>query len=90
MTLPLIRPALLVAVVFRVIFAVRTFDTIWILTKGGPVRGTEVLATFLYQQSFRYWELGAAAATAWVMLLVTTAAAAWYFVVLRRVARDAG
>ena len=89
-TLPLIRPALLVAVVFRVIFAVRTFDTIWILTKGGPVGGTEVLATFLYQQGFRYWELGAAAATAWVMLLVTTAAAAWYFVVLRRVARDAG
>lgn len=58
-TLPLIRPALLVAVVFRVIFAVRTFDTIWILTKGGPVGATEVLATFLYQQGFRYWELGA-------------------------------
>jgi ABC-type sugar transport system permease subunit len=88
-TVPLIRPALLVAVVFRVIFALRTFDTIWILTKGGPVGGTEVLATYLYQQGFRYWELGAAAATAWVMLGVTTMAAAWYFVALRRAAADA-
>ena len=85
-TLPLIRPALLVAVVFRVIFAVRTFDTIWILTKGGPVGATEVLATYLYQQGFRYWELGAAAATAWVMLAVTAVAALWYVVTLRRAA----
>jgi len=83
-TLPLIRPALLVAVVFRVIFAVRTFDTIWILTKGGPVGATEVLATFLYQQGFRYWELGAAAATAWVMLALTALAAFWYLLTLRR------
>jgi len=83
-TLPLIRPALLVAVVFRVIFAVRTFDTIWILTKGGPVGATEVLATFLYQQGFRYWALGAAAATAWVMLALTALAAFWYLLTLRR------
>lgn len=86
-TLPLIRPALLVAVVFRVIFAVRTFDTIWILTRGGPVGATEVLATFLYQQGFRYFELGAAAATGWVMLALTALAAAWYLLTLRR---DAG
>ncbi len=83
-TVPLIRPALLVAVVFRVIFALRTFDTIWILTRGGPVGGTEVLATYLYQQGFRYWELGAAAATAWVMLAVTALAASWYMATLRR------
>lgn len=70
-TFPLIVPALLVAVVFRVIFALRTFGIIWILTAGGPARATEILSIYLYKESFRYFHFGKGSAVAWFMLIVT-------------------
>ena len=69
--LPLIVPAFLVALVFRIIYVFRTFGIIWILTKGGPVGATEVLSIYLYKQGFRYWNFGVAAAVAAVMLVLT-------------------
>ena len=53
-TLPLLVPAMLVAIVFRYIFAFRIFSEVWLLTGGGPARTTEVLAVYLYRQAFRY------------------------------------
>jgi multiple sugar transport system permease protein len=46
-TLPSIAPAVLIAMLFRYVFAFRIFTEVWLLTGGGPVRQTEVLATFL-------------------------------------------
>jgi len=70
-TLPLITPALLVGLIFRVIFALRTFGIIWILTQGGPGHGTEVLSIYLYKESFRYFHFGKGSAVAWFMLIIT-------------------
>jgi multiple sugar transport system permease protein len=70
-TLPLISPALLVALVFRTIVAVRVFAEIYVLTKGGPFRATEVLALYLYKEGFTYFSWGSAAAVGWLMLLIT-------------------
>jgi len=70
-TLPLIAPALMVAIVFRVIFALREFGIIWILTQGGPGRGTEILSVFLYKESFRYHHFGRGATIAVFMLIIT-------------------
>jgi multiple sugar transport system permease protein len=70
-TFPLITPAVLVAMVFRLIFSFRTFDVIWIMTKGGPARATEVMAIHLYLRGFYYWDYGAASAIAWIMLIIT-------------------
>jgi multiple sugar transport system permease protein len=77
-TLPLLVPAMLVAVVFRYIFAFRIFSEVWLLTGGGPARTTEVLAVYLYRQAFRYSDFGAAAATGWLMLLASLLMGAWY------------
>ncbi len=68
---PLITPALLVGLAFRVIFALRTFGIIWILTRGGPARGTEVLSIYLYRETFRYYRFGKGSAIAWIMLALT-------------------
>lgn len=77
-TLPLLVPAMLVAVVFRYIFAFRIFSEVWLLTGGGPARSTEVLAVYLYRQAFRYADFGAAAATGWLMLIASLLMGAWY------------
>jgi len=70
-TLRLIMPAILIAVLFRYIFAIRTFAEIWLLTEGGPARLSEVLAIYLYREVFKYHQFGVAAATGWFMLLMS-------------------
>lgn len=77
-TLPLLVPAILVALVFRYIFAFRIFSEVWLLTGGGPARTTEVLAVYLYRQAFRYADFGAAAATGWLMLIASLLMGSWY------------
>ena len=76
-TWPLLVPAMLVALVFRYIFAFRIFSEVWLLTGGGPARSTEVLAVYLYRQAFRYADFGAAAATGWLMLLASLLMGSW-------------
>ena len=61
-TLPMIRPAIVVAMVFRVIDALKTFDIIWVITQGGPGFATETLNIYIYKQNFEAGGLGYAAA----------------------------
>jgi multiple sugar transport system permease protein len=70
-TIPVMLPAILVAVLFRYIFAFRIFSEVWLMTGGGPARQTEVMAVYLYG-------FGAAAATGWLMVLVSVLFAAYY------------
>jgi multiple sugar transport system permease protein len=77
-TIPLLMPAIMVAVMFRYIFAFRIFSEVWLLTEGGPARRTEVLAVYLYRAAFRYHDFGAASATGWMMVLLSFAIAAVY------------
>ena len=81
-TVPIIMPAILISLLFRYIFAFRTFGEVWILTKGGPFRSTELLSIYLYKHGFVYFEFGTAAAVAWVMIIITLLIAAYYFRVM--------
>lgn len=83
-TLPLLVPSILLAMIFRLVFAFRLFEEVWLLTKGGPARLTEVLAVYLYQQGFRYAEFGAAAATGWVMVAGSLLLASFYLYKMHR------
>lgn len=69
--LPAIMPALLIALMFRYITAMRIFGEVWLLTEGGPARLTEVLAVYLYREAFRYHAFGVGAATGIAMLLIS-------------------
>ncbi|WP_395673551.1 carbohydrate ABC transporter permease [Inquilinus sp.] len=83
-TLPLLAPAILIAMLFRYIFAFRLFSEIWLLTQGGPARTTEAVAVYLYLEAFRYNSFGTAAATAWIMVVVSLLLAAAYILRLRK------
>lgn len=77
-TLPMLFPAILVALMFRYVFAFRIFSEVWLLTGGGPARQTDVLATYLYRHAFRYQEFGVASAIGWLMVLATLVIASGY------------
>jgi ABC-type sugar transport system permease subunit len=83
-TLPLLLPAIIVALLFRYIFAFRIFSEVWLLTGGGPARLTEVVAVYLYREGFSYNAFGTAAATAWIMVLASMVLALGYVALLRR------
>jgi len=88
--LPLLMPAILVALMFRYIIAMRLFSEVWLLTEGGPARLTEVMAVYLYRHAFRYHDFGVAAATGWVMLLLSLLIALPYlYGMYKRMFRDA-
>lgn len=77
-TLNVIKPALLIAILFRYIFAMRLFAEVWLLTGGGPGAQTEVLSTYLYRFGFRYQNAGIASAAGWIMLVLSLVIAAFY------------
>jgi multiple sugar transport system permease protein len=77
-TVPVLIPAILVALMFRYVFAFRIFAEVWLLTGGGPARLTEVLATYLYRHAFRYHEFGVASAIGWLMALASLLMASVY------------
>jgi ABC-type sugar transport system permease subunit len=67
---PLLRPALLVAVVLRTMGAFKVFDIIYIMTSGGPADSTKVLTFYTYEQAFRYYRIGMGSAVSWLITLV--------------------
>lgn len=79
-TLPSIRPVLLVTLVLQTMWAVKTFDLIWVLTQGGPVDSTLILNVYAYQQAFTYLNLNYGAALSIVVatiILALTLVYAW-------------
>lgn len=70
-TLPFIRPALIIALIFRTIISLRAFGEILVLTKGGPFRATEVMSIYLYKEGFVYFSWGTSAAVGVIILIVT-------------------
>lgn len=61
-TLPLLRPTVLIALVLRCIDALKTFDIIYVMTTGGPGFASETLNIYSYNLSFNYFRFGAASA----------------------------
>jgi multiple sugar transport system permease protein len=74
----------LVALMFRYIFAFRTFEVVWIMTQGGPLGSTDLLSIYLFRNGFRYYDFGVASATALVMVATTALLASYYLWTLYR------
>ena len=63
-TLPVLRPVLLVIVMLRTIFMFNKFDIVWLLTHGGPLTSTEHLPILMYQKTFHMFDIGGGTAIA--------------------------
>ena len=69
-TLPMLRPVIVVCVVIRAIDAFRTFDTVWTITGGGPARSTEVFSLYAYIEAFQFLNFGRGSAAAVIGALI--------------------
>jgi multiple sugar transport system permease protein len=70
-TLPLLKPAILIVLLLRTMDLLRVFDQIFILTEGGPGIATEMISLYIYRTAFRFFDFGYAAAMSFVLLVLT-------------------
>jgi multiple sugar transport system permease protein len=72
-TLPLLKRILTIAVVFRLMFAVATFDTVFVLTKGGPARATDLISLLIHREGLVNLNIAFAAALSFLLLIAVLA-----------------
>ncbi len=85
LTVPLMRPVIGVVLILQSIIELRTYDLIYVLTRGGPGSSTDLLAYFIYRTAFRGLDLARASAMAYVLLALTMVLVVFYY---RRVFRE--
>jgi len=71
--LPMLKPTIIIVFIMSMVNSFKVFDSIWIMTKGGPYRTSETLALTMYVESFIYGKLGSGAAVAVVLSLIVLA-----------------
>lgn len=69
-TLPYMRPVIIITLLIRLIFALKTYDLIYIMTKGGPGDATDLISYYIYRSAFIGLDLGQAASMSVILLLI--------------------
>ena len=77
-TLPQIWPVLGVVAILKSVFALKAFDTIFTLSNGGPGTSTQTLAYYVYNTAFGYYDMGYAAAAAYILTAALLTIAMFY------------
>lgn len=80
LTLPMMRPVILVTVLLRFLDAFKVVDTVFVMTSGGPGDTTKLLSFFIYETGLRYFNISYAATVSWlfiVLMFVLTAGLIW-------------
>ena len=83
-TLPLLKPVILVVLIFRTLDAFRVFDAIYVLTGGGPANTTETLSIYAYKVLFQTLQFGYGSTLSVVVFLCTGAISIFYIRLLSR------
>ncbi|RKR76449.1 carbohydrate ABC transporter permease [Frondihabitans australicus] len=83
-TLPGLRPAILLTVVLSTIGTLQLFDEPFVLTNGGPDNATLTIGMYLYQNAFRNFDFGYASAIGYVLAIIVAAISVAQMIVLRR------
>ncbi len=83
-TLPLLEPVIAVALLIRTIFAFRTFDLIYVMTRGGPGVSTDVFSYYIYRATFMGLNLAEASALSYILLIIVMVFVMFLFRTIRR------
>ncbi len=78
-TVPLITPVIFFNVIMQMVHAFQEFNGPYMITEGGPLHSTYVLALYIYDQSFRFFNLGYGAALSWVLFALVACLSALSF-----------
>ena len=85
-TVPLLKPAILIAVIIGLIDTIKLFAHVFVMTGGGPAHASEILSTYFYEITFTYFEMGKGTATAFILFVLALVLS--LFVI--RVSRETG
>jgi multiple sugar transport system permease protein len=77
-TLPMLRPILMVMTLFKTIYSLKMFDQVVTMTGGGPGRATETINFIIYRTAFRNFDMGYASALAYILVIVQLFFAVFY------------
>jgi ABC-type sugar transport system permease subunit len=69
-TLPLIRPVMAICILLRMVWSSNQFDTIFMMTGGGPMAATETSSLYIYRNSFEYFDTGKGSAASFIQLFI--------------------
>jgi multiple sugar transport system permease protein len=80
--LPIIAPVIIVVAMVRLIDAFKVFDTVFVMTQGGPGSATEMLPTYIYRQGIKFFKVGYSSATA-ILFIMAMSGIAFIFYRIR-------
>ena len=83
-TLPLIRPLLTLALIFRTMDVVKLFDIVYVMTRGGPGSATDTLTLYAFRQGLVYFQMGTASALSFIIAIIITIITMIFFRLLGR------
>ncbi|MBG9980381.1 sugar ABC transporter permease [Facklamia sp. DSM 111018] len=83
-TLPLLSPTIFFIIIVALINSIQVFGTINIMTQGGPANSTTTLVYYLYEQTFKFSDIGGAAATGIILLLFLMILSILYFILFSK------
>lgn len=83
-TLPLLKPHMLIAIIFNLMRAFKTFDIVVMLTKGGPGESTNLISYYIQQVAISYMKLSQGAAATQILLLIILIIANLYIAYLKK------
>lgn len=89
-TLPLLRPIIVVVLLLRVMDAFKVYDIIFTLTQAGPAGQTEAISYLIWKTGLRFFDVGYASAMSWALLLVVLAISVVFVRVLDQTRRQMG
>jgi len=77
--IPLLSPATIVVIALSIINSLKSFDVVYMMTRGGPFHTTDTLAMFMYNESFKKYYMGYGSAIAVVLFLIAMVIIVFYF-----------
>lgn len=83
-TIPLLKPVLILVVLLRGVDLTRIFDYIYIMTKGGPGTATQTISYYIFSTGLQFFRVGYGAAMAWLLAIVTIVFAKYYLQLINK------
>lgn len=83
-TLPMLSPTIFFLVIINLIGSFQVFETISIMTQGGPINSTNMLVYYIYEYGFQYFKIGYASAAGVLLLIIISIFTAIYFWLLSK------
>ena len=88
-TLPQLKPIIIIVVVLRILTTIKIYDLIYILTAGGPGISTESLVMYVYKNIFLFNDMGKATASSFIILIMSIVVCRVFFEILSKIQEEA-